>query len=50
MCGQKETKVTVKWYRCHIAEWGREGGGGGLKNDEQMSNTINRKAYYTFLH
>ena len=42
LCGQKETKVTVKWYRCHIAEWGR--GGGDIKSDEQMSNTTNRKA------
>ena len=31
-------KDTVKWYRCHIAEWG------GIKNDEQMSNMTNRKA------
>ena len=30
LCGQKETKVTVKW--------------GGIKSDEQMSNTTNRKA------
>ena len=41
----KETKVTVKWYRCHIAEWGR--GEGGIMNDELMSNKTNRK---TVLH
>ena len=46
MCGQKETKVSAKWYRRHVAEWGGGGGGGGgrsIKSDEEMSNMSNRK-------